>query len=411
VNDSNDFDGLQGELHGWRRQLHLTPTKQPRPLLTNAAIAFRLAPEWQGVLGYNEFALTVVTLRPPPWRKAEDNSWNPTPWTDDDDVSAAIWLQNEGIAVSEQVAHLAAKKVAKESTFHPVRDYLNGLVWDGTPRVESLAEKYFGAEKSDYHRAVSRCMLIAAVARIMIPGCKHDHMPILEGEQDKGKSTAIRLLFEPWFTDDLSELGTKDAAMQLRSAWGVEVGELAAMTRAEIERIKAFVTRRTDRFRPPYGRSVIEAPRQSVFVGSTNADTYLKDETGGRRFWPLKCGDIDLAAIERDRDQLWAEAVALFKADTPWWLTGSVSRMQAEEEQASRYQTDPWQKEIDEYLETREDTSIHDIFVNILAMPEKARWDQAAMNRIARCLRHIGFERYQKREGGGREWRYRRKDR
>jgi predicted P-loop ATPase len=114
-------------------------------------------------------------------------------------------------------------------------------------------------------------MFIAAVARIMMPGCKHDHMPILEGEQDKGKSTAISLLFSPWFTDDLADLGTKDAAMQVRGAWSVEVAELAAMTRGEIERVKAFITRRTDRFRPPYGRHIIEVLRQSVFVGSTNA--------------------------------------------------------------------------------------------------------------------------------------------
>ena len=144
-------------------------------------------------------------------------------------------------------------------------------------------------------------MFIAAVARIMQPGCKNDYMPIFEGAQDKGKSTAIDALFSPWFSDDLAELGTKDAAMQVRVAWGIEVAELAAMTRGEIERVKAFITRKVDRFRPSYGRRVIEVPRQSVFWGSTNADTYLKDETGGRRFWPIRCNGIDVQAIKQDR--------------------------------------------------------------------------------------------------------------
>src|SRR5262249_23113654 len=118
-----------------------------------------------------------------------------------------------------------------------------------------------------------------------------------------------------------AELGTKDAAMQVRVAWGIEIAELASMTRGEIERVKAFITRKVDRFRPSYGRRVIEVPRQSVFIiGSTNSDAYLKDETGGRRFWPIPCGNIDLKAIERDRKQLWAEAVVQFNAGTPWWI-------------------------------------------------------------------------------------------
>src|SRR5262249_44718291 len=211
--------------------------------------------------------------------------------------------------------------VAKERAFHPIKDYLNDLEWDGKKRVEQFATTYLGAEASPYHAAVSKCFLIAAVARIMQPGGKADYMPILEGAQDKGKSTAIETMFAPWFSDDLAELGTKDAAMQVRVAWGIEIAELASMSRPEIERVKAFITRKVDRFRPAYGRHVIEAQRQSIFIGSTNADTYLKDETGGRRFWPIKCGKIDLKALERDKDQLWAEAVALYGKGVGWWLT------------------------------------------------------------------------------------------
>jgi len=303
---------LQDELSGWRTALLLSRKNSPKPLLANALIALRQAPQWQGVLAYDEFALVAVQMKPPPWLKHEDH-WTALQWTDRDDALAADWLQHQHIGVTVNVAATAAETVAKDHSFHPVRDYLQNLSWGGAERIGNFARRYLGAADTPYHCAVSRCLFIAAVARIMRPGCKADYVPILEGAQDKGKSTAIEFLFTPWFSDDLAELGTKDAAMQVRVAWGIEIAELASMTRGEIERVKAFITRKVDRFRPSYGRRVIEVPRQSVFIGSTNSDTYLKDETGGRRFWPIRCGgSIDLKAIARDRDQLWAEAVAQF---------------------------------------------------------------------------------------------------
>src|SRR5262249_9894806 len=184
---------------------------------------------------------------------------------------------------------------------------------------------------------------------------------------------------------DLAELGTKDAAMQVRIAWGIEIAELASMNRGEIERVKAFITRKVDRFRPSYGRRVIEVRRQSVFIGSTNTDTYLKDETGGRRFWPIQCGTINPEAIKRDRDQLWAEAVSLFDAGTPWWLADAAAVTQAREQQADRYQEDPWQQPIVKYCEARTDISIDEILSNLLGI-ERAKWTQTDQNRIARCL-------------------------
>src|SRR6516165_10953905 len=262
----------------WRGGLLLPSTKQPKPLLRNAVIALRRAPEWQGVLAYDDFALATMAMKAPPWLKAQDNNWTPQLWTDRDDTLTCDWLQSQGIGVPVTVAATAVEAVAKDASFHPVRDYLTGLTWDGTARIAGFAATYLGAEATSYHSEVSRCMFIAAVARIMRPGCKHDHMPILEAPQGKGKSKAIATLFSPWFTDDLAEFGSKDASMQVRAAWCVEVAELAAMTRGEIERVKAFVTRQVDRFRPSYGRRVIEVPRQSVFIGSTNADSYLKDE-------------------------------------------------------------------------------------------------------------------------------------
>jgi predicted P-loop ATPase len=402
--------GTTGTSADWRSELLVTPTNKPKPLLANAITALRLAPEWQGVLAYDEFQLATMALRPPPWLKNKDNTWESQRWTDRDDALTADWLQHRSIDVNLAVAAQAAEAVAKDTTFHPVRDYLHELEWDGTKRLAQFAETYLGADpkSSDYHRSVSRILFIAAVARIMQPGCKHDHIPILEGAQGRGKSTAIDLLFSPWFSDDLADLSTKDAAMQVRVAWGIEIAELAAMQRSEIEKMKAFVTRKIDRFRPSYGRRVIEVPRQSVFIGSTNSDSYLKDETGGRRFLPISCGTIDLAAITRDRDQLWAEAVALFEDGAPWWLSKS-DVVQAREEQAARYQDDPWQQPIAEYIKDRHDVSVSEILTAALNLLEKARWSQVEQNRVVRCLKALdpSWTRYRG-PRPLREWRYRR---
>ena len=212
-------------------------------------------------------------------------------------------------------------------------------------------------------------------------------------------------LHSPWFSDDLAELGTKDAAMQARVAWGIEIAELASMGRAEIEKIKAFVTRKVDRFRPSYGRHVIEVPRQSIFIGSTNADAYLKDETGGRRFWPIRCSKINLAAIKRDRDQLWAEAVAEYTRGSTWWLDDEKVAEEAQEEQTKRYVDDPWQPKIDAFIESRTDVSIAELLSDCLFV-ETPNQGQTEQNRVARCLRVLGWERYR----GARPlrpWRYR----
>jgi predicted P-loop ATPase len=228
----------------------------------------------------------------------------------------------------------------------------------------------------------------------MRPGCKADHVPILEAGQGKLKSSAVEALFTPWFTDDLAEFGSKDASMQIQGAWGVEIAELASMQRGEVERVKAFISRRTDRFRPSYGRYVIERPRQCNFVGTTNAEAYLKDETGGRRFWPVKCGNINLDILARDRDQLWAESVAMYCKGTQWWLSDDSTVAAAAEAQAARYTPDAWQTPIAEHLATVSDcTSVAEILVDVLGI-EKSRWDQQAQTRVARCLKIEGWERF-----------------
>jgi putative DNA primase/helicase len=222
----------------------------------------------------------------------------------------ADWLQHQRICVSVDVAGQAVQAAARDHVFHPVRDYLTALRWDGTPRCSTWLNVYLGVLSSAYAAAVGERWLRSAVARVMKPGCKADCCLILEGDQGIKKSTALQKMTEPWFTDEISELGTKDSALQTRGVWVIEIAELDAMKRPDVTRIKSFMSRSVDRFRPPYGRHLIQSPRQCVFAGSVNPGFYLRDETGGRRFWPVRCGQILIDELVRDRNQLWAEAFA-----------------------------------------------------------------------------------------------------
>jgi len=387
----------------WRDQLIKSQKGNPIACLQNALVALRYAPDWQGVLHFDESALRVVAKGTPPW----DSRSAPFAWGDEDDVRAAAWMQCMGIMVSKDIAGHAVQTVAREFPFHPIRDYLNGLVWDKIPRVNDWLALYAGVDHSEYARAVGAKWLIGAVARIFKPGCKNDTCLVLEGPQGLMKSTALRTLSHPWFTDEIADLGTKDAALQVRGVWIIELAELDAMGRPEASRTKAFMSRSTDRYRPPYGRHLVEVPRESVFAGTVNHDNYLKDETGGRRFWPVRCGVIRIDELRRDRDQLWAEAVARFRAGETWWIDSGELSAAAADEQQQRYDEDAWQSLIEEWIEGREYVTIEQI-LRLCIQKQPSDWNQGDKNRIARCLRAIGWTRKRgpKDEKGHRDWRY-----
>lgn len=245
------------------------------------------------------------------------------------------------------------------------------------------------------------------MARICHPGAKADCCLILEGPQGIKKSTALRTLAGEYFTDELADLGSKDAALQIRGVWIVEISELDSLARSEIASIKAFISRTSDRFRPPFGKRVIQCPRQCVFAGTVNHTEYLRDETGARRFWPVLCGSIDIKALARDRDQLWAEAKQRYSAGEKWWLDTAALIEIAAEEQAARYQGDPWEEVMAPWLEVRFSTSVSEVLEKCVSTPQ-AQWTQADKNRVGRCLRALGWERYRERERERLEWRWRR---
>jgi hypothetical protein len=401
-----------------------------RPLLANAELAFRK--EWSGVLAYDEFRMCVTTLKEPPrFTLAKEAEWAGSkpgePWTDNDDRLAAIWLQRaECIHVSDEVAGKAIQVVAREHRIHPVRSYLCALRWDGTIRLNDWLTTYLGAKPSAYTRAVGKRWLIAAIARIFRPGCKADCCFILEGPQGARKSTAIRTIAAPWFTDEIAELGSKDAALQARGVWIIELSELDAMSGADVAKVKSFMSRASDRFRPPYGRQVIEAPRQCVFAGTVNHSAYLKDETGGRRFWPVKCGEIKIDDLARDRDQLLAEALVRYRAGDVWWLETQELNELATLEQGDRYQGDAWDEIIALWVEspcsrpddlpfyiplrsTPESVCIPEILYHAIGKRPET-WTQVDKNRVARSLRSLGYERYKRRGDHDKfEWCYRKK--
>lgn len=409
-------DGSNGPDPRWRQYLLLTDKFQPKPLLANVLIALRLAPEWHGLHRLNEFSLDVIASRPFPGRL--DVPREGMVWSDTCDVLLTNWLQHHGIAAPIDVVGRAVAVVAEEHAFHPVREYLSGLVWDGLERIDHWLIDHAGVEDTPYARAVGGRWLISAVARVMQPGCKADCMLILESaRQGAFKSTAIKVLGDPWTTDNLSELGGKDSKVELRGVWIIEISELDSMRRVEVGRVKKYLGHTDDRFRPPYGQRAIKVPRQCVFAGTVNHSQYLPDETGGRRFWPVTVPigfEINIEGLKAARDQLWAEAYARYRQGARWFLDDLQLKRAAEREQRARYEADPWEPRIAEWLDKEprrvvsghKETTVEYLLESCIQKQVKD-WTQQDKNRVARVLISLKWERYQTRDEGRRVWKYR----
>jgi predicted P-loop ATPase len=386
---------------GWYNKLSRSDNGKILPTLANAITAFRDSPELAGKLQYDEFQLKTVICGPLPWNHLRGKDW-----TDAHDVCAAEWLQRKGIRVNPDTAGQAAEKVAREHPFNPVHDYLNGLVWDGTQRLNTWVVDYLGAKDTPYHRAVGAMSMIAAVARPVNPGCQCRNVPILEGPQDLGKSKAIKTLSDPFYTEDIAALGTKDAAMQICGVWIAELSELSALNRSEVNDAKAFASRQTDRFRPPYGRRVGEFPRQGVLWGTSNNEQYLRDETGGTRWWPIRCTLVDIPGITAARDQLWAEAVHRYRAGEHWWIKDPKLQRAAKAEQDARYQADAWQGRIENLVAGKSSVTVDDILFGLGKAPDS--WNRSDQMRVSGCLTSMGWGRTKLVPPGGtkQEWCY-----
>ena len=372
----------------------------------------------KGLVAFDEFGRDIILQRPIPRPSLKGaKQFESRPWIDADDTALAEHFNSRGFRrVGRDLIRDVIDLEARSHPFHPVRDYLESLRWDGTPRLSRFLIDYCGAvadgenleERKDfgvYVEAVTRAFFISAVARIFQPGCKADCMLILEGGQGTMKSQLLRTLAvrDEWFTDLLPhDLASKDARAHLAGRWLIEMGEIAQFRRSEIETVKSFLSCQFDRYRPAYGRSDISVPRQCLFIGTTNAATYLHDPTGNRRFWPVKVRTIGLTKVGATVDQLWAEAVEAYRADEIWWLSPRLERLAAREQQG-RLELDPWHDEIEKFVERRlpgAEFTIAQILTD-LDIP-RARRERAHEMRVANVLRELGYERQRRRDDGGR---------
>lgn len=311
-------------------------------------------------------------------------------------------------------------KTAVENSYDPLKDYLLGCQWDQTPRISDFLINYCGALQVDgnngslvdYLRAISRKWFISAVARALSPGSKVDTVLVLEGKQGIRKSSAFAVLGGTWFCDSQMVLGNKDTQLLSGCSWIIELAELASLRKSDVEAQRAFLTSRIDKLRPPYGRKIEEFPRRCVFVGTTNSEQYLHDTTGNRRFWPVYCEAIDLNAIKRDRDQLWAEAVYAYRAGELWYFDTAADQHFAEQQADARV-------EVSSALSMRvmewwyslhpdrrpEMIKTHEIIENVLKISPD-RINRALEMDIGQALRSIGFEHVRRRVYGVPAWVY-----
>jgi predicted P-loop ATPase len=383
---------------GWHGQCIKNEKGKPLPILANALIGLRA--EMPETFAYDEMLCVTMLMR------AVDgtlDSFAPRPCTDIDVGKVQERLQHLGLArLSKDTMHQAVDIRAADCGFHPVRTYLSSLVWDGAPRISTLFPAYFGAADNGYAASISGMFIVGMVARIFEPGCKADHMVVLEGAQGTLKSTACRVLGGQFFSDALPDVSDgKDVSQHLRGKWLIEVSEMHAMGRAETTQLKAFITRQVERYRPSYGRKEAIEPRQCQFIGTTNRDTYLRDETGGRRFWPIKAGKINIDALTRDRDQLFAEAVASYRNGAPWWPDKDFERQHIAPEQAARYEADVWEDAIGEYLKTNTKVTVGQIAKEALHI-EASRIGRTEQNRIIAAMERTGWRR--ERPAGETDW-------
>ena len=385
------------DLKPWLAQCVLGETGKPLAVLANALAAMRAV--MPGVFAYNEMLCVPLLMQP-----LEDRPEPlPRPVTDVDVGVVQERLQHLVLKrLSKDIVHQAVDVRAHERRFHPVKDYLGGLQWDGVARLADLFPNYFGAKVTPYTQAIGPMFLISMVARILEPGCKADHLPVIEGPQGTLKSSACQILGGDWFSDNLPDVTAgKDVSQHLRGKWLIEVSEMHAMNRTETTLLKAFITRTTERYRPSYGRKEVIEPRQCVFVGTTNRDTYLRDESGGRRFWPVKTGTIDVDALAHDRDQLFAEAVVRFRKGVPWWPNKDFERDHIMPEQASRYEADAWEENIAAYIENKSKVTVGEVARGALQI-ETPRIGTADQRRIAAALETLRWRR--ERPDGKTDW-------
>lgn len=366
-------------LNAWRGRLQIG-SKGEKKTLYNLMMYLRNLPTLGKAIRLNEMT--------------GNTEWRGTPICDTDYVDIQIVIEQAGFQPNKNDIPTAVARLGIDNGYHPVRDYLDSLKWDGVTRLDRFLPILFGTPDTEYEQMIGPKWMIGAVARIYEPGCKMDNMLVLEGPQNLGKSTALRVLFgADNFTEMVNELRDhKRFVEQIQGKWVVEFAELSSIRRADVDLVKAIITMQTDKVRPSYGRHTVETPRQCVLAASVNpkSDTgYLSDPTGNRRYWPVTCTRIDMEKLTRKRDQLWAEAVERYRSKERWWLNEHDSVL-AGAEQVERVSIDPWQDHVGETIIRGMSYTSVQILTNIIKIPLD-RQDGFTKTRIATVMSGLGW--------------------
>lgn len=397
-------------------QLDLTLSGNGMPIcnLDNAVKVIENRDELKDRIRYDEFYDRVRSN----WRN--ENKWYD--WRDRDTQMLSLYMQRViGLQkISSNLIHEAVMTAAFRNHKNEPLEWMNSLEWDGTPRLRELMPVGFGTKQNDYTEAVGRCWMVGMAARVFDPGCKLDNMPVFEGSQGNFKSTALEIIGGDWHCECHEPVTSKDFYQILQGRLLVEISELHAFKRAEVERIKGIITCRVDRYRKSYGRLVEDHPRTSVFSGTTNQDDWNADDTGARRFWPISCGTIDLDWIREHRTQLFAEAVERYKDGEPWW---NVPDELAKKEQELRRVVDEWERVLLMYIDHEperdplskgaprdwrqrlspiEEITVAEFLEHALEIPP-ARWSRGDQMRASSIFKKLKWQRVRK----GGQWVYR----
>ena len=367
--DDLDLDGADGAISekstDWMADLEYDRKGAIKSTTKNIITILENDPRLAGHLWHDLFSGFDLIRNGLPWdRKAVQ-------WGNRDDANLRVYLdENYGVTGKDKV------KDAKDAVFtrhrvHPIRDYLGGLEWDGTPRLDTLSIDYLGAEDTALNRAMTRKHFVAAVARVMNPGCKYDYCLIVTGAEGIGKSTLFAVMGGEWFNDSLVTMEGKSGMEQARGGWVIELPELGSIKRSDVEQVKAYISRQDDTYRPAYGTVVEKHPRQCVFCGTTNETYFLKGDTGNRRFWVMaanpdqrKHEDVK-ADLAEERDQIWAEAVQR-------WREGEKLYLPKDLETEARQRQANYNDEADDPMR---DVLLQ--FLDLKLPPDWATWDLA----------------------------------
>lgn len=361
--------------------LALNDRLEPYVNLSNAMSVLRSHPRFAGHIWYDTFHQSIMTS----WDSSE-----PRCWVDSDRLRVAEVFQRELglVKFNDEIVDKAARAVAQEHQRDELKDWLESLKWDGTPRLDKWLYITAGTDNDEYHNTIGANFIKSMIARAIWPGSKVDTMPVIEGEQGLLKSTMLSTLGGKFFAELTESMDSKDFCVTIQGVWLMEIGEMHSMSKADVTLVKQKLSIRSDRYRTPYGRIAETVPRRVVFAGTTNESQYLRDTTGARRFWPASATKVDIDWLQENREQIFAEAMVQVKSGATWWeVPKDEARMHAE----ARRVTDLWEEIITEKLGHRTKLKLVEVLDVLGFLPSAAT--EAEQKRAANALRALGYKR------------------